>query len=826
MNEGDPLSERIYSDYTGVSKKSGTFGCPMTLLLRLGTSSKFQRAVSWSDSSIRPTSVVAALIDSHERECGYLGDLSHTTTLFFLFLYLAFFVIPNDHSSTYTEHVRWLFITEGVGQIFLGLSAHVEIKRDMRYFEHNIWGLIAWFIFSITSACRFVLALSHFGLIETDFRWTTAIVLISLSFLYIYRSKTRWLFIGIAHLFPSVILFAFSFLHLYLKDGHHFDLMGASSVSAYFFILIIGNFGIDSWYLEVVNLFLWTALSVSFHQKLVGVIMGSQSDWPDTMKFAASTLEELGVSFEVNIVSAHRTPERLFEYAKTARSRGLKVIIAGAGGAAHLPGMVAALTPLPVLGVPVQSKALSGMDSLLSIAQMPGEGIPVGTLAIGRSGAINAALLAASILASSGNHPDISQKYDEYRSKQTESVNLVPVDESAKSLLSHATSSFTPTSNTSSTSEKKVETTEKIVTKDRSARVMTGGNIGIIGGGQLAKMSAIAAAYLGYKVWIYAPEEDPPASHSCYKYVRAEYDDAEALRKFAESVDVITYEFENIPPFTLQTLDKYSPVRPKPQVNAICQDRYAEKSFVKNLGIATAPFEKVKSLEELKESLSRIGFPSVLKSNNFGYDGKGQHTIKQESDIPVAWEKMESVKSESAILEGFVNFTMEVSVLVARTLDGQKKTFPVVENRHENHILKQTIVPAQVSEETKKKATDIALAIAEAFDLVGLVAVEMFIKADGSVVVNEMAPRPHNSGHWSIEGCQTSQFQQHIRAVCGLPLGDTEPLGEGKWMMENLLGDEINQWMKRLEDGESVHVYGKPEIKPGRKLGHSTRAQK
>jgi len=543
--------------------------------------------------------------------------------------------------------------------------------------------------------------------------------------------------------------------------------------------------------------------------------MGSQSDWPETMKFAADTLAELGVSYEVNIVSAHRTPDRLFEYAKSAKGRGLKLIIAGAGGAAHLPGMVAALTPLPVYGVPVQSKALSGMDSLLSIAQMPA-GIPVGTLAIGKSGAVNAAILAASTLAASGNHPDIEIKLDQFRAKQTAAVAMVPVDENGKTVVS-TFSTFTPSSEPS-----KPQPTATVAAKRRDVVIPPGGNIGIIGGGQLAKMSAIAAAYLGYKVWIYAPEIDPPASHACYRYVKANYDDEAALRRFAESVDVVTYEFENIPVFTLNTLDKYAPVRPKPQINAICQDRFKEKSFLESMNIPTAAFKQILNKEQLYEALKSIGMPSVLKSNNFGYDGKGQHTIRSETDVDTAWQVMNSVKSPAAILESFVNFEKEVSVIVGRSMHGVVKTFPVVENLHENHILKTTIVPAKVSEGVTKSAQDIATRIAENLDLVGIIAVEMFVTPEGQVLVNELAPRPHNSGHWSIEGAQTSQFQQHIRSICGLKLGDTSVLFK-EMTMENLLGREVDKWDQVLGDkNKSLHLYGKDEAKEGRKMGHVT----
>eukprot|EP01117_Protostelium_nocturnum_P013749 TRINITY_DN5164_c0_g1_i2.p1 TRINITY_DN5164_c0_g1~~TRINITY_DN5164_c0_g1_i2.p1 ORF type:complete len:572 (+),score=169.12 TRINITY_DN5164_c0_g1_i2:121-1836(+) len=563
---------------------------------------------------------------------------------------------------------------------------------------------------------------------------------------------------------------------------------------------------------------------------LVGVIMGSQSDWPETMKHTAITLQQLGVSFEVNIVSAHRTPERLFEYAKTAKERGLKVIIAGAGGAAHLPGMIASLTTLPVLGVPVQSKSLSGMDSLLSIVQMPG-GIPVGTLAIGRAGAINAAILATSILATSGNYPNIEEQLNQFRRNQTDSVALIPHhEEPFPSLEIKSSFLFGREETNIDTKDKKQNETERdeIAKENRKRKqdmkpIPSGRNVGIIGGGQLAKMSAMAAASLGYKVWIFAPENDPPASHSCFKHFKGDYMDKEALEKFASQTDVITYEFENIPKETLEYLNRFTPVRPSPHVNATCQDRLMEKTFVKSLGIPTAPFEPIRSKEELKEALIRISYPAVLKSNNFGYDGKGQFTLRSESDIDKAWEKMQSVHSQSAILEGFISFEKEVSVIVGRDLNGNVECFPLVENEHENHILKKTTVPAHVSEQTKENAKTIATKLANEFQLVGILAVEMFVTKDGSLLVNEMAPRPHNSGHWSIEASNISQFDQHVRSVVGLDVGKIQVIAPHGCHMINLLGNEVNQWVELISSGYSVHLYGKDEIKPGRKLGHATK---
>ena len=260
-------------------------------------------------------------------------------------------------------------------------------------------------------------------------------------------------------------------------------------------------------------------------------------------------------------------------------------------------------------------------------------------------------------------------------------------------------------------------------------------------------------------------------------------------------------------------------MRPGPEALRVAQDRLREKEFAANLGIGTAPFRAVGAADELASAIAAIGTPSVLKTRRMGYDGKGQAKILPDSDLAAAWA---AIGGKSAILEGFVDFEIEISVIVARGLDGQILCYPPVENRHVNHILDTTIVPAPISSALAATAEDIARKMAEALDLVGLLAVEMFVTADNRVLMNEIAPRPHNSGHWTMDGCVTSQFEQQVRAVCGLPLGSVERYGDAE--MKNLIGDEANGWLDILRDPAArLHLYGKAEVRPGRKMGHVNR---
>lgn len=344
-----------------------------------------------------------------------------------------------------------------------------------------------------------------------------------------------------------------------------------------------------------------------------------------------------------------------------------------------------------------------------------------------------------------------------------------------------------------------------------------GSTIGIVGGGQLGRMLARAASRMGYKTHIYTPEKDSPASHVSTMTTIGAYQDTTALRAFAQSVDVITFEFENIPAETLEMLDAITVVRPKPSVLFTTRHRLREKEFIRAQGIATAPFAPVRSEAELAEAIKTIGTPSVLKTCEMGYDGKGQVVIKSADDAAKAWATLGKTE---CILEGFIDFTAEASIIVARSTHGEARCYPLVENIHRDHILYKTIAPAPFINEHQAEAVRIAKTLAEALDVVGLLAVELFV-TDKGLLVNELAPRPHNSGHWSMEGAPTAQFEQHIRAICGWALGDTT--AHRPCEMINLLGDEWMQWEEYAKNPEAhVHLYGKTQSRPGRKMGHVT----
>jgi len=345
-----------------------------------------------------------------------------------------------------------------------------------------------------------------------------------------------------------------------------------------------------------------------------------------------------------------------------------------------------------------------------------------------------------------------------------------------------------------------------------------GSTIGIIGGGQLGRMAAIAAARMGYHTHIYCPEQDSPASHVAKTTTIAGYEDHKALTAFAKSVDVVTFEFENIPVSSVELLATLVTVRPSAHVLEIAQDRINEKTFFNGLGIATAPWREVRSLDDLQIAVAAIGRPSVLKTARMGYDGKGQIKITDDTDLGAAWT---SLRTDKAVLEGFVRFVGEVSVIIARGPDGLSRTFDPVWNVHTNHILDTSTVPAPITDEQSKAAIDIAVRSAEALDLIGLLAVELFLSPNGEILANEMAPRPHNSGHWTIDACITDQFEQFIRAVCGLPLGN--PTRHSDAVMTNLIGDDIDRWHNVLNTSDTkLHLYGKTEAREGRKMGHVT----
>jgi len=350
-----------------------------------------------------------------------------------------------------------------------------------------------------------------------------------------------------------------------------------------------------------------------------------------------------------------------------------------------------------------------------------------------------------------------------------------------------------------------------------------GATIGILGGGQLARMLALAAAPLGLRCHVYSPEKDSCAFDVVHAGTCAPYEDESALGRFAGVVDVITYEFENIPAKTAAFLARRKPVLPDPQVLETTQDRLAEKNFIAGLKIATAPFAPVHSATQLADAVKAVGLPAVLKTRQLGYDGKGQVKIAKGGDSIAAWR---SVHNAPCILEGFVDFEREVSVVAARARDGRVECFEITENEHRDHILKISRVPAKVSLPLAREARLIAARIAKAFNYVGVLGVEMFVVGKGrrrAVLVNEVAPRVHNSGHWTIDGATVSQFEQHIRAIAGWPLAKPARLGR-RVEMVNLIGAEVNEAARWLTvPGTSVHVYGKGEARPRRKMGHVTR---
>jgi 5-(carboxyamino)imidazole ribonucleotide synthase len=346
--------------------------------------------------------------------------------------------------------------------------------------------------------------------------------------------------------------------------------------------------------------------------------------------------------------------------------------------------------------------------------------------------------------------------------------------------------------------------------------------IGILGGGQLGRMLALAAAKLGLKCHVLSPDPQSPAFDVVHRVTNADYADTQALDRFAGDVDVITYEFENIPAETATFLSARKPVLPDPRVLATTQDRLVEKNFIAGLGIATARFVAVDAPGMMPEGLGRIGRPAILKTRRFGYDGKGQIILRDGVEPDAAWR---AIGGQAAILEAFVPFEREISVVAARDASGRIECFDVTENEHRDHILKTSRAPADVPPDTAAAALEIARKIAGAFDYVGVLAVEMFVIEEGgerTVLVNEIAPRVHNSGHWTLDGATVSQFEQHIRAVTGWPLA--KPVRLGRVEMTNLIGTEVADYADWLAvPGVSVHLYGKAAVRDGRKMGHVTR---
>ena len=345
-----------------------------------------------------------------------------------------------------------------------------------------------------------------------------------------------------------------------------------------------------------------------------------------------------------------------------------------------------------------------------------------------------------------------------------------------------------------------------------------GATIGILGGGQLGRMLSVAAARLGYRCHIYEPGANPPAGDVAHRVTTASYEDAAALRAFAEAVDVVTYEFENVPTAALDLIESLRPIRPNRRALAVSQDRIAEKDFLTGLGLQTAPYRAVNDAADLEAAIAAIGTPAILKTTRLGYDGKGQARLSAPEDARTA---LAAMNGAPAVLEGFVSFEREVSVIAARSLSGEVSAYDPGENVHRAGILHTTTVPARLMPAQRTDAVLIAARILNALDYVGVLGVELFVTPHG-LLVNEIAPRVHNSGHWTQNGCAVDQFEQHIRAVAGWPLGDGKRHSDVT--MLNLIGDDIAQVPQIAREGHAaLHLYGKAEARPGRKMGHVNR---
>ncbi|HVY72161.1 MAG TPA: 5-(carboxyamino)imidazole ribonucleotide synthase, partial [Verrucomicrobiae bacterium] len=352
--------------------------------------------------------------------------------------------------------------------------------------------------------------------------------------------------------------------------------------------------------------------------------------------------------------------------------------------------------------------------------------------------------------------------------------------------------------------------------------ILPGATIGVLGGGQLGRMFALAARALGYRIHIYSPEYDAPAGQVADREVVGEYEDEECLTGFAKHVQVVTFEFENVSSRATAIAAAHTPVRPAGHVLHISQHRLREKTFLRDNGFPVTPFRHITSLAELEKAAAELGLPAVLKTAGFGYDGKGQVKLTRLDELPAAWKTIGEVE---AVYEAFVRFEKEISVIAARTLNGEIATFPVFENSHANHILDVTFAPAAIGPQLAAEARELAAGILEKLDVRGLLTVEMFVTTDGRVLVNELAPRPHNSGHLTIDACVTSQFEQQLRAICGLPPGSADLRQPAA--MANLLGDVWSggepDWRAALADPHvKLHLYGKAEARKGRKMGHLT----
>lgn len=354
---------------------------------------------------------------------------------------------------------------------------------------------------------------------------------------------------------------------------------------------------------------------------------------------------------------------------------------------------------------------------------------------------------------------------------------------------------------------------------DAPLALAPGATIGILGGGQLGRMLALAAAPLGFHVHIYAPEDESPAAEAAATLTRGRYDDEARLTAFAASVDVVTYEFENVPAACAALLDRLKPVRPGVKALEVAQDRVIEKSAMRAMGLGTAPFAKADDAEEARDAFAALGGgPAILKTRRLGYDGKGQARVGSADEAAAAVARF----GAPCILEGLVGFEREISVVAARGIDGRIEAFEPAENTHKDGILHRSVAPARLKPQVAADAWRIAGTILEALDYVGVIGVELFLDRDGTLLVNEIAPRVHNSGHWTMDACAVSQFEQHIRAVAGWPLKPAVRFADCE--MENLIGDDVLRWREiAAEPNACVHLYGKSEARPGRKMGHVNR---
>ncbi|MBV8069149.1 MAG: 5-(carboxyamino)imidazole ribonucleotide synthase [Acidobacteriaceae bacterium] len=360
------------------------------------------------------------------------------------------------------------------------------------------------------------------------------------------------------------------------------------------------------------------------------------------------------------------------------------------------------------------------------------------------------------------------------------------------------------------------------MSEHRPAPILPGSAIGVLGSGQLGRMFAIAARRMGYRVHTLSPDEDTPTGQVADVEVNAPYEDLAAVCKFASGVSVVTFEFENVPAETAAAAARCAPVRPGGHVLHIAQHRLREKTFLSEAGLPVTAFRRVNSLEELRRAAKDVGLPAILKTAGFGYDGKGQYRIFGESDFPLAWA---AVGESEAVLEAFVNFDREISVVAARTMNGDFVHYGAVENQHRNGILDISIAPARVPDQVAQNAVEIARAVLAKLEVVGVLCVEFFVCADGTLLINELAPRPHNSGHFTFDANITSQFEQQLRAVCGLPLGSVTQFAPAA--MANLLGDLWDEGEPDWAAAASIpdvklHLYGKLTARPGRKMGHLT----